>query len=107
MILMGVLTTLMTWQLIAVWNGSNGAVAFCDLTLFLVLPDVLSENPYDTQVRLEGTQLRLEGNSSIGFLEVFVREVWGPVCNMREHDADSACRQLGYTNAVGYTERND
>ena len=54
---------------------------------------------YDTQVRL------VQGNtgfSSSGFVEVYLHDSYGPVCNMGAHDADSACRQLGYTNAVSF-----
>lgn len=54
--------------------------------------------PYDTEVRLISNTTY----SSAGFLEIAIGlgGNWGPVCNMNSNDADSACRQLGYTNAV-------
>lgn len=38
---------------------------------------------------------------SSGFLQVYVNGEFGSVCNMNKADADSACRQLGYTNSIG------
>ena len=52
--------------------------------------------PYNTQVRLVGGET---GFTSSGFVEMYKNNRWGPVCNMNAADADSACRQLGYTNA--------
>lgn len=54
--------------------------------------------PYDTEVRLvDGTT----GFKSSGFVETYIHGSWGPVCHMDPADADSACRQLGYTGHVG------
>ena len=57
---------------------------------------------YDTEVRLSnGTW------PSTGVLEVYVQDKrkWGTVCssNFNQAAADSACRQLGYTSALGFT----
>ncbi len=43
---------------------------------------------------------------SSGLAQVYLNGEWGPVCNMRKPDADSLCRQLGYTNAVNVDDRN-
>ena len=53
--------------------------------------------PYNTMVRL--AKLAVQEVSS-GFLEIYLNKVWGSVCNMNLPDADTACRQLGYTGAV-------
>ena len=57
---------------------------------------------YNTAVRLSNTT---EYTSS-GVLEIYLNKVWGNVCasgaKFDQHAADSACRQLGYTNAASY-----
>ena len=58
----------------------------------------LNTSPYDTQVRLQGGTYR-----SSGTLEVYLNSQWGTVCyDELEFDTDAAntaCRQLGYTNS--------
>ena len=58
-------------------------------------------SPYKTQVRLEHSQ---SVYTSAGTLEVYIDEEWGNVCysDFDQHAADSACRQMGYTNANSY-----
>ena len=56
---------------------------------------------YDSEVRLiDGTW------SSSGVLEVYIQDEgkWGTICStdFNQEAADSACRQVGYTNAIGY-----
>lgn len=52
--------------------------------------------------------MRLTGGTwpSSGVLEVYIddKDQWGTACysDFNEKAADSACRQLGYTNAVKY-----
>jgi len=61
----------------------------------------VDDNPYSTQVRL------VKGRTSFtssGFVEIYRIGGWGPVCNMAAADADSACRQLGYTNAASFND---
>ena len=60
---------------------------------------------YNTAVRLSNTT----EYASSGVLEIYLNKVWGNVCVLPEsstgfnqHAADSACRQLGYTNAAKY-----
>ncbi|MCG8621995.1 MAG: scavenger receptor cysteine-rich domain-containing protein [Proteobacteria bacterium] len=61
---------------------------------------------YNTAVRLSNAT---EYTSS-GVLEIYLNKVWGNVCvlpgshsaGFDQHAADSACRQLGYTNAAKY-----
>ncbi len=65
----------------------------------LFAADTSSYKPYNGAVRL------VEGNTgfnSSGFVEVYLHNEWGTVCGMRNYDADSACRQLGYTEASNY-----
>ena len=55
------------------------------------------DNPFDGQVRLtRGTY------SSQGLVEVYCNGQWGTVCNdeFDQIDADTICRQLGYTEAA-------
>ena len=58
----------------------------------------LYTSPYDTQVRLRGGAY-----PSSGKLEVYLNNQWGTVCyDELEFDisaANTACRQLGYTNS--------
>ena len=71
-------------------SHSNDIVLVCeDLPIW--------QHPYDTQVRL-----KIESFSSKGTLEVYLNEQWGNICYSTRFDqiaADSACRQMGYTNA--------
>ena len=59
----------------------------------------VDEYPYDTQVRLVngGTNY-----TSSGYVEIYLNYQWGGVCNMNAADADSVCRQLGYSYASFY-----
>ncbi len=53
-------------------------------------------SPYDTQVRLISDTF-----PSTGTLEIYINKQWGNACHAQfdQGAADSACRQLGYTNA--------
>ena len=54
------------------------------------------DSPYDTRVRLISNTF-----PSTGTLEIYINQQWGNVCYAQfgQGAADSACRQLGYTNA--------
>ena len=59
----------------------------------------LWENPYNLQVRLaQGTY------TSQGLVEVYKNGQWGTVCDdgFGQIDADTVCKQLGYTRAAQY-----
>jgi hypothetical protein len=60
----------------------------------------LWQHPYDSQIRLKSTTY-----PSQGALEIYLNHQWGYICysNFNQHSADTACRQLGYTNAVAFT----
>ena len=74
--------------------------ANCIVLLFYIIVWKESGAPrYDTQVRLVHNG---SSYASSGFVEVYLNGSWGPVCNLGRYDADTACRQLGYTNAVGH-----
>ena len=64
--------------------------------------DADSFSSYDADIQLVQGQF-----PSSGYLEVSINNNWGPVCNMEKYDADSACRQLGYTNAVSVISQGD
>ena len=56
--------------------------------------------PYPGNIRLTGfTQY-----SGSGRIEVYCNDEWGLVCNdgFTKNDADTVCRQLGYTEAMSY-----
>ena len=57
---------------------------------------------YNTAVRLSNTSTEY---TSSGVLEIYLNKIWGNVCGSKfdQNAADSACRQLGYTNAVSYS----
>lgn len=67
-------------------------------------PLPLWEHPYETQVRL--MPLTHPAYYSTGVLEIYNSGLWGNVCFMSgsfdESAADSACRQMGYTNSVTF-----
>lgn len=67
-------------------------------------PVSLWRHPYITQVRLNSTAT--PSYTSAGKLEIFVADKWGSVCfnegGFDQYAADSACRQMGYTNAENY-----
>ena len=81
-------------------NHSNDTVLKCE-------PTSLWTHPYDTQVRLNTTGSATNDTHSIssGILEIFVKDKWGNVCanEFTQASADSACRQMGYTNALTNT----
>ena len=56
-------------------------------------------NPYDGQVRLTGG---LTVNQ--GLVEVYCNGQWGTVCDdaFGQSDADTVCRQLGYSTAQSF-----
>ena len=64
--------------------------------------DMIDYYPYDTQVQL--VQGDTEYTSS-GYVEVYLNDRWGPVCNMQSSDADSACMQLGYSGASSCADK--
>ena len=58
-----------------------------------------TDDPYSGQIYLENDINYL--NSS-GILYLYYNNEWFPVCarSFNQYAADSACRQLGYTNAI-------
>lgn len=54
---------------------------------------------YNTAVRTSSSDY-----TSSGVLEIYINNEWGNVCGSRfnKQAADSACRQMGYTNALSY-----
>lgn len=60
----------------------------------------LWKEPYHSQVQINFTTYPSEGT-----LEIYLNNQWGNICysNFNQKTADSACRQLGYTNAERIT----
>ena len=56
-------------------------------------------NPYNSQVRLSQGAY-----SSQGLVEVYCNGQWGTVCDdfFYQTEADTVCKQLGYTGAAAY-----
>ena len=56
-------------------------------------------SPYDGQIRLQDAQL-----TNQGLVEVYCNGQWGTVCDngFGLTDANTVCRQLGYTGAAAY-----
>ncbi len=70
-------------------SHSNDIVLVCeDLPIW--------QHPYNTQVRL-----KIKSFPSNGTLEVYLNQQWGNICysTFNQNAANSACRQMGYTNA--------
>ncbi len=61
--------------------------------------------PYDTEVRLvqSGT-----GYPSSGIVEIYLNHQWGTVCfdTMNIGNAETICRQMGYTGASHFNQIN-
>ena len=64
---------------------------------------IKNDNPYSGQIRLYNDTSYLK---SSGILYLYYDNEWLPVCarSLKQNAADSACRQLGYTNAGGHKE---
>ena len=78
-------------------SHSNDIVLQCQNTS-------LWTHPYENQIRLTSGGNDVASTSS-GTLEIYLNGKWGNVCSndFKEAAADSACRQIGYTSASGYT----
>ena len=52
----------------------------------------------------EGGLRLVGGNSSAGVLEIFLNGQWNRICSIlfKQTAADVACRQLGYSGAIGF-----
>jgi len=64
----------------------------------------LSDNPYALQVRLAGGSYPSQGR-----VEVYCNGQWGTICNTSgfgSTEAETVCRQLGYTDARNYNHLN-
>ena len=58
------------------------------------------DNPFSGQIRLTGGP-----TVNQGLVEVYCNGQWGTVCSddeFRQEEADTVCRQLGYSNAYQY-----
>ena len=65
--------------------------------LLITVTSYLWDNPYNGMVRLTG------GNfTSEGLVEVFCNGQWGTVCGFSSDDANTVCKQLGYSEAINY-----
>ena len=59
-------------------------------------------SPYNGQIRLQDAQL-----TNQGLVEVYCNGQWGTVCDdfFDQVDANTVCRQLGYTGAAAYNSQ--
>ena len=60
----------------------------------------LSDVPYELRVQLVGGQYPSQGR-----VEVYCNGQWGTICSTSRFgatEAETVCRQLGYTDATGY-----
>ena len=60
-------------------------------------------SPYNSQVLLNFTTFPSQGT-----LEIYLNQQWGNICysKFNQYAADTACRQMGYTNAIAITKTN-
>ena len=64
----------------------------------------LSDVPYELRVRLVGGQYPSQGR-----VEVYCNGQWGTICSTSRFgatEAETVCRQLGYTDVTGYNHLN-
>lgn len=61
------------------------------------------DNPFSGQIRLSGGV-----TVNQGLVEVYCNGQWGRVCSdgIKQEEADTICRQLGYSNAYQYNHLN-
>jgi len=76
--------------------------------IYKILLSSADPNLLDTSYEL---QVRLAGGSypSHGRVEVYCNGQWGTICNTSgfgSAEADTVCRQLGYTGARSYSDLN-
>jgi len=59
---------------------------------------------FEGQLKLITTDPNPNQSTSKGMLQVYLNKEWTPVCNetFGDDEADSSCRQLGYTSALRY-----
>ena len=78
---------------------SEGPLLYLINILYTHAAGSLNTSPYDTQVRLQGGAY-----PSSGTVEVYLNNQWGTVCYNEilfdTYAANTACRQLGYTNSL-------
>ena len=77
-------------------------ICSCPLTLDACIHAVSTRiwnSPYDLQIRLSGALY-----TNQGLVEVYCNGQWGTVCDdsFNQIDANTVCRQLGYTGAAQY-----
>jgi len=73
------------------------------ILLSSAVPNLL-DSPYALQVRLVGGSYPSQGR-----VEVYCNGQWGTICNtsgFESAEADTVCRQLGYTGARSYNDLN-
>lgn len=72
-------------------------VLFIAAVLFIDTTGYYTVGQYDGMVRLRGGSIQSEG-----LVEVYCNGDWGTVCDDQfgPNEADTVCRQLGYTNSL-------
>jgi len=63
-----------------------------------------AKNAYEGQLKLVAASLNSKSTSK-GMLQVHLNQQWTYICNdtFGNHEADTSCRQLGYTNAFSHS----
>ena len=79
-------------------QSSQGSLVFTD-------PRLRNEDPFDTMVDITNPDATPDTSISTGLAKIYINKEWGSVCNMQKPDADTFCRQLGYTDAVNVEDR--
>ena len=91
---------LIVYRCIKINYFGNIFVSFAGVHLHnCIVTSHLWSNPYDGMVRLTNGKFTSEG-----LVEVYCNGQWGTVCDdgFSITDANTVCKQLGYSSAVGY-----
>lgn len=73
-------------------------------TIMFFFVTATAKNAYEGQLKLVATNLNSNQSTSKGMLQVYLNQQWTYICNdtFGNHEADTSCRQLGYTNALSH-----
>jgi len=87
------------WQLIAVRKNRNLISVSIQIIFFFIT--ATAQDAYEGQLKLVAANPNSNQSTSRGMLQVYLNQQWTYICNgtFGINEADTSCRQLGYTKA--------